>query len=320
VVAAMSSAKASGPTAKSKQATPRGFWRFVGSAAFLGALGTALVSLVQYISAYHDNVAKLAKQDLDAATSALTEAVTALSNPLSLQERLIWNYHLAKKNNNEDDDDAYETQNARSIHKNYEDSFTSLTTGINLLSRKMEIYLDLPGDLAYAAANNNWANVEPISAANLRAFDFGCDKEIPAFGKDKSGKDLSTLALMLGDGSNKSLSINWKSTKDNLLTLEYCFEFTHEHMGGIRHWAARSSDKAQVAKSIKSSEVDIDRLRILAKIQEQRFHYFMSVATFKIEQFRVRYQPNGLLCTVLGIDTALDHFAHVCTPRLVAAQ
>jgi hypothetical protein len=256
----MSSAKASGPTAKSKQATPRGFWRFVGSAAFLGALGTALVSLVQYISAYHDNVAKLAKQDLDAATSALTEAVTALSNPLSLQERLIWNYHLAKKNNNEDDDDAYETQNARSIHKNYEDSFTSLTTGINLLSRKMEIYLDLPGDLAYAAANNNWANVEPISAANLRAFDFGCDKEIPAFGKDKSGKDLSTLALMLG------------------------------------------------------------RLRILAKIQEQRFHYFMSVATFKIEQFRVRYQPNGLLCTVLGIDTALDHFAHVCTPRLVAAQ
>ncbi len=319
----MSSTEGGGTPAPSGNAAKPGIWRFVGNAAFIGAL----VGLLQYVSAYHDSVAKLAKDDLDAATSALTEAVSGLSNPLSLQQRLIWNYSFAKKNNTEQDDEAYETKSARSMSKSYEDSVTTLSAGINLLARKMEIYLDLPGDLNHAAANSS-ANVEPISGSSLRDSDFRCDeqKHLPAFGKDESGKDRSTLALTpleadSNNNSSKPLAINWKSAKDNLLTLEYCFELTHQQMGGIRLWASTSTDdKPQPTKSIKSIAVDIDGLKTLSKFQERRFHDFMSVATFKIEQFRVRYQPNGLLCTILGVDTALDHFAHVCTPRLVATQ
>lgn len=312
----MSNAQTGGGSAPAGTPAKVGLWRFLGNAAFLGALGTVLVGLLQYVSAYHDSVTKLAKEDLDAATSALTETVTALSNPLSLQERLIWNFYVAKKNNTYSDDEAYETRSARSIHQGYEDSFTALTTNINLLARKIEIYLDLPGDLNHAAASNSSAKVEPISAASLRASAFGCDKDLPVFGKDNSGKDLSIVPLALKadsyNDSNKPPTIDWKSARDNLLTLGYCFEFTHERMGGIRQWAAN--------KPSKPIDVDIDNLKTLSKIQVQRLNNFMSVATFKIEQFRVRYQPNGILCTILGIDTAFDHFTHVCTPHLVATQ
>ena len=331
----MSNGDSSGAPAPSGSTAKRGVWQFVGNAAFLGALGTVFVGLFQYVSAYHDSVATLAKNDLDAATNALTEAVSTLANPLSLQERLIWSYSFAKKNDTENDDDAYETKSARAISKSYEDSVASLSKDVDLLARKMEIYLDLPGDLSHAAANNSSVNAEPISGASLRAFEFHCEnpKHMAVFGKEKSfGKDKSgdpSVLRLQGEGSDdngsndggKPLFIHWKSVRDNLLTLEYCFEFTHWHMGEIRQWASRSiDDKSQPTKSINSVDVDIKLLKTLAKSQERRFHDFMSVATFKIEQFRVKYQPNGLLCTVLGLDSAIDHFTHVCTPRLVDTE
>ena len=296
----------------------RGFLPLLGNAtvlaAVLGALGTVFVSILQHVSAYHDSVAKLAKEDLDNAATALTDAVTALSNPLSLQEQLIWFYAVAKKNNTDTDDDAYETKNARSISKNYEDSATALGVGIKLLARRMELYLDLPGDLNHAAANNSSADVEPIGTSSLRASDFVCDAKHMPFAKDASGKVISKLQLTpKGDdnlGGNKPLAINWKSAKDNLLTLEYCFEMTHEEMREIRLWASK-------AKPVRSGEFDLGRVKALVKLQEQRFSDFMSVATFKIEQFRVRYQPNGPFCSVFGIDTI---FPHTCTPHLIATE
>lgn len=305
------------PPAK-RHLAARGFWALVGNAtvlaAVVGALGTVFVSILQHVSAYHDSVAKLAKEDLDNATSALTEAVTALSNPLSLQAQLIWFYSAAKKTNTDTDDDAYETKNARLISKNYEDSAIALGVGIKLLARRMELYLDLPGDLNHAADNNSSANVEPIGTSSLRASDFVCDNKHMPFARDGSGKVISKLNLTLKSdsnlGSNKPLAINWKSAKDNLLTLEYCFEMTHEEMREIRRWASK-------AKPTKSDEFDLGHVKALAKLQEQRFSDFMSVATFKIEQFRVRYQPNGPFCSVFGIDTI---FPHMCTPHLIATE
>ncbi|HLN37962.1 MAG TPA: hypothetical protein VK337_09285 [Xanthobacteraceae bacterium] len=281
---------------------------------FLGCLSTVLVGVFQYVSAYHDKVADLAKVDFNAATSALTETVNALSGPLSLQDRLIWYYSSAMKNKTENEDDAYETESARATYKSYDDSFTTLNAGIKLFARKMEIYLDLPGDLNHAAANNSLAKYTPISASILRESDFNCETDMPVFG------DAYMKKLTPKDDSNDSSNnpaINWRSVRDNLLTLQYCFEFTDQAMAGIRHWASKSTADKSRSKAI---DVDIGKLKNLSKRQSQRFNDFMSVATFKIEQFRVTYQPNGFLCAVLGVDTALDHFAHVCTPRLIADQ
>lgn len=314
------------PPAQSQRAS-RGFWALLGNtagvAAVLGALGAAFIGLLQYISAYNDSVAKLAKNDLDLAVATLADTVSALSTPLSLQGRLIWFYSVAKNANTDADNDAYETKSARAIAKNYEDLVIALSAGIKLLARKMEIYLDLPGDLNHAADNSSTAKAEPIGTSNLRASDFVCDDKHMPFARDGTGKITSRLELMpKGDSDlsgKKLLAINWKSAKDNLLTLEYCFEITHEKMGEIRRWASQgSNDGPQPAKATKAKELDIGGVKTLAKLQEQRFSDFMSVATFKIEQFRVKYQPNGLLCTVLGVDTTLDYFAHVCTPRPIA--
>jgi hypothetical protein len=138
---------------------------------------------------------------------------------------------------------------------------------------------------------------------------------MPAFEKNDSVKGL-TLKSDDNDSKNKP-AINWRSAKDNLLTLAYCFEITDQYVAGIRQWASKSTDDKSRSRAI---EVDTDRLKTLSKFQSRRFNDFMSVATFKIEQFRVRYQPNGLLCTVLGVDTQLDYFTHVCTPSLIANQ
>ena len=295
------SATPSGNPPAESQPAARGFWGLLRNAtvitAVVGTLGTASVSALQYVSGYNDSVAKLAKQDLENATSRLTEAVTALSNPLSLQERLFWLYSVARKDNGDIDDDAYEAKTARIISKSYEDSVAAVSAGINLLARKIEIDVDLPADLNHAAANIRSANSEPISATSLRDYQFNCNDHMPTFGNDKSGKDPSIVQLPFE--GQLPLIIHWKNAKDNLLTLEYCFEHTHKKMEEIRRWASGSLDE-KLQSSTPTKSTDAKLLKTLLKNQERRFHYFMGVATFKIEQFRVRYQPNGsfALCWV----------------------
>ena len=118
-----------------------------------------------------------------------------------------------------------------------------------------------------------------------------------------------------GDESSNQLAIHWKSAKDNLATLEYCLEDTHYKMKRILNWASKGADD-------KTAEGVIEDLKKRSKLQGQRFNDFMSVATFKIEGFRVRYQPRGIFCTVPFIDTLLDHVTvghvtRVCTRSLL---
>ena len=291
-----------------------GFWGLIGNAAVLGLLGTVFVSVFQYISAYHNSVANLAKTDLDKGVSTLAETVATLSTPLSLQGRLIWAYALAQE---KPDAAAAYNDGAHSIYKDYDKSFTTLSAATSLLARKMEIYLDLPGDLDHAATRNA-EKVAPVNISNLHNFNFDCLNNMPAIGSD------SPLMLALneepttGDESSNQLAIHWKSAKDNLATLEYCLEDTHYKMKRILNWASTGADD-------KTAEGVIEDLKKRSKLQGQRFNDFMSVATFKIEGFRVRYQPREIFCTVPFIDTLLDHVTvghvtRVCTPQPIAPQ
>jgi len=300
----MSSTDGGGTTAPSGSAAKSGSWGFVGNAAILGVLGTVFASVFQYISAYHDSVANLAKADLDKGVSTLADTVTALSTPLTLQERLIWDYYLANKDNTDADDTATFHTSAHSIYDDYQKSFITLSADTRFLARKMEIYLDLPGDLNHAAANNSAANFTPINNSNLRTSDFDCDdgKYMPAFGTNSAKLHLKFKTTendsqkpATKDGSGEVLIVNWMSAKDNLVTLEYCFEITHYNMGEILKWASNSADdKREPTKTA----VDIQKMKSRAKSQGLRFNDFMSVATFKIEQFRVGYQPNGFFCSL----------------------
>jgi hypothetical protein len=330
------SATPSGNPPPQSQSAARGFWALLGNAAGVGAvlglIGTVFVAVFQYISAYHNSVANLAKNDLDKAMSALTDTVSTLSRPLSLQERLIWDYYLAQRNTHAGDAVAYRV-GANSISDDYQKSFNTLSASTALLARKMEIYLDLPDDLSHVASNSaaktapiNNSNLKtaPINTSNLHTSDFNCDDDkympMPAFGIDGAA-DQSQLVLTpktengekpaIENGGSETLIVNWNSAKDNLVTLEYCLENTHYKIGRIINWASKGTDDKLAD--------DIEKLKNRSKSQGRRFNDFMSVATFKIEQFRVRYQPNGLVCSILGTETVFDRFTH-CTPLHIATK
>src|SRR5262245_60617200 len=159
---------------------------FVKSLTFIGFLGTLIAAYFQYLSAYQEKVTARAKEDLAAATSAFTEAANALSIPLSLQERLVFAFYDAVNNKIDVDDNAYVTKRARAIAERYEDAYTALRENINLLARKVEIYLDWPSDLGRDPAQNNLLILDPINSSLLGAYNFDCDKHLPSFEHGKS--------------------------------------------------------------------------------------------------------------------------------------
>src|SRR5205807_2167153 len=118
-------------------------------------------------SAYHDKVATRAKEDLEAATSAFTEASSALSIPLSLQERLIFGFYAAADDKSDTDDNAYVTKRARILGAAYEDAYTGLREKANLLARKMEIHLDWASNPARDPAAQRAPAADPISMSML---------------------------------------------------------------------------------------------------------------------------------------------------------
>jgi hypothetical protein len=87
--------KAGGPAHRTKKITASEVGLLGVLATALGILATLLVGIFQFISGYDDRVTNLAKADLDKATSTLADTVSALSDPLALQERLIWAYYQA---------------------------------------------------------------------------------------------------------------------------------------------------------------------------------------------------------------------------------
>ena len=133
----------------------------------LGVLGTLIAAYFQNLSAYHDKVTALAKDDMAAAAQAFTDASTALSGPLSLQERLISGYFAAVDQKVDADDTAYVTTSTRAINGPYEVAYTALRQNINLLARKVEIYLDWPSNPLHDPAINVSASADPINNSSL---------------------------------------------------------------------------------------------------------------------------------------------------------
>src|SRR6516225_5144154 len=147
---------------------PSGFFKGVSFVGLLGVLGTLIAAYFQNLSAYQDKVTALAKDDMAAAAQAFTDASTALSRPLSLQERLILGYFAAVDQKVDTDDTAYMTKRTRAINGPYEDAYTALRQNINLLARKVEIYLDWPSNpLHDPAINGLSATADPINNSSL---------------------------------------------------------------------------------------------------------------------------------------------------------
>jgi hypothetical protein len=320
----MSNADGNGASAPSGNTAKPGFWQrlknaiirtdtelsFLKGLGIVSVLGTLIAGYFQYLSAYHDKVSALAQEDMTAATSAFSEASNALSIPLSLQERLIFGYAAAAEETVDADDNAYVTKSARAISQNYEDAYTALRENVNLVARKMEIYLDWPSDMQRDPANPGAPNADPINLSLLGTYNFDCDKDDDM----PFEKDRATLPLKHPDGKSRDLTVDWNSAKHHVFTIVYCFDFTHKRMKTVRQWASKSPvDRAQREEFLKELSTVKKRL----DNQVVRLNIFMGVAMNEIDRIRVKYEPNGFKCHVPILREAIDLFpGHECTPVL----
>jgi hypothetical protein len=290
-------------------ATDTGF-SFVRNLTFVSFAGTLIAAYFQYLSAYQDKVAEVAKEDLTAATSAFTEASTAFSVPLSLQKGMVSAFYDAVDQKLDTDDDAYATKNGRSLYAGYDAAYTALRQNIDLLGRKVEIYIDWASDPDHEP---NWSNPtgDPVSVDFLGTTKFDCDNDLPfANGasvelKDKSGKPLT-------DKAGNPLAVDWLSAKHHVFTMAYCFDVTHKLMEPARQWASKSQvDLARKADMMKQKTDFIDRLNK----QELRLNNFMSITMNAIDQVRVNYRPTGFICHVPIFREVFNHVGQIeCTP------
>jgi len=301
---------------------PSGFWQclkrllirelnYFKGIGIAGLLGTLIIAYFQNISAYEDKVATQAKDDMAAAAQAFTEASTALSTALSLQQRLIGNFYDAVPNDIYKDDNAYPTKSARALYQDYMATYASFHQNYNLLAQKAEIYLDWPSDPTHDAAANTMPSVDPINMSTLGEFDFDCEKYMPSF---QSG---DTRVPLTDSHNGNKVAIDWNSAKHLVLTTQYCFEVTHQHLTAALQWASQSNiDPAQWTYLTNSDQVDLFKT-IRATNQVLRLNAFMSRAMSEIEEILVKYRPNGYVCSV---PFARQLMGKRCTPVQTAVQ
>jgi len=261
-----------------------------------GLVSTLVVAYFQNLSAYHDKVATQAKEDLTAATQTFADASTSLSAAISLQRRLIADFYAAVPNDVYKNDAAYLTKDARAVYKNYTDAYSALHQNYNLLARKTEIYLDWPSNPFLDSADNTSPTTDTINMSNLGAYNFDCENNMPSFVEGQT-----TVSLPDPNKKKDPLRMDWRSGKHSVLAIQYCFDVTHTRMTAALQWGAQTDiEPAQWTYFTSADHADLFN-NIRPVNQVLRLNAFMSLAMSEIEQIRVKYRPNGFLCTVPGL-------------------
>jgi hypothetical protein len=272
---------------------------------FVGLLSTLIVAYFQYLSAYHDKVTAMAKDDMTFATDTFTQTSNALSTAIILEDQLFYNFKHAAALKASGDANALTSKEAHDLYTAYESAATALRQNGNLLARKVEIYLDWASDPNHDPANNDTLGADPISTSLLGAVDFDCDQDMPSF--DKKDHVISKKK----DG--KTVDIDWYSAKHHVLTIEYCFDVTQKTwMEIVRQWASQSSTDPDQIAQFAASKTAVQLEERLSK-EVVRLNNYMIRAMSEIEQIRVKYRPNGFVCSVPGVGQFLSLF-HRCAP------
>jgi hypothetical protein len=112
------------------------------------------------------------------------------------------------------------------------------------------------------------------------------------------------------------LDIDWYSARTQLLTLDYCIENTHAAMGRILPWAESETkaDQGQAAAPPSALTPAMHAFFMTRfRGQMRRFNGFVSLAIYDMQQFRVKYQPEGFLCSLPVLSGAIALFDR-CAP------
>ncbi len=283
---------------------------YLKSFTIVGLLSTLMVAYFQYLSAYHDKVSTQAKEDMTAATGTFTETSNALSTAIVLEDQLFYNFMRAATLKASSDQAALTSKIAHDAYKPYQDASSALHENLNLLARKTEIYLDWASDPGHDPASNDTLGVDPITTSFLGVVGFDCDQDMPSFDEKNH-----TLHKSKND---KTLDIDWYSAKHHVLTIGYCFDVTQKTwMEIVRQWASQSTlDPNQITKF--TSDQTSGQLQERLDSEIVRLNAYMSRAMSEIEHIRVKYRPNGFVCSVPGVGQVLSLFDR-CTPIRTAS-
>jgi hypothetical protein len=305
----------SGQGLKSVVLRAEGEYSFFKGLTLLSAFGTLIGAYFQNLSAYENKVAAQAQTDMTAATQALTETSTAMAAPFRLQWQLINDYHDAIAAGTDADPKAYNSADARATYALYTRAYADLSQNYNLLARKAELYIDMPSDLTRDPNPDGSPLSVEIDMSVLNAYGFDCEKHMPSFNhhvKGKDGKEEDESKIVLTEPkSGKTLPLDWYSSKHHLLAMETCFEITHEAMTPVLQWAAGSA--VDPVKTATFQQKNYDTFHTRATNQVLRQNAFMSLAMFDIDKIRIKYRPNGFLCSTPGVSQLLSLFDK-CAP------
>ena len=279
---------------------------FVKGLAVVSVVGTLIGGYFQYLSSYQDKVSAQAKDDMTAATAAFTETSATLSTAITLQAMLFYDFIHAAKLNVGGDGNAMTRRDAQQLSKPYEDAAAALSENINLIARKMEIYIDWASNVDRDPAAQTTFGTDPISTSMLGAVDFDCDTDMPNF-------DANAHVVSKKKGA-KQLDVDWYSAKHHVFTIAYCFHVTHQvSMELVRQWASQSTfDPDAVIAFFAKGRADQLQARLDSEVV--RLNDFMSRAMNEIERIRVKDRPNGFYCSVPGVREAVGLFSNRCTP------
>src|SRR5262249_19519535 len=117
--------------------------------AALTFVGWLLGSYFQYIAWRDQQNIDMFKQDFAAAHTAFAEVSGALSTAMNLQQMIEADFRRALAQNVDADDTAFVTVSGRRLYQPYLDAQNSLKETIDVLARKMEIFVDWASDLTH---------------------------------------------------------------------------------------------------------------------------------------------------------------------------
>ncbi len=272
-------------------------------------VGSLLGAHFQYVSAYEDKVRAAGKGQMEAAEKTFTDASSAFSKVITLQQTLYFDLHDAKKNKHDQDQQSLEAKNSRAISPAYEEARTSLRETVDLLARQAELSIDWASDVDRDPANAGRYGADPMSRIILGAYDFDCDQEkyMPNFSPKKSKIEVPVPAEMHEENPKaEALKIDWYSAKHELLTMFYCFERNHDRIIAAREWAAGNTPSP--------SKMDHDDIHASIDREAVRLHAFLTLAARRIEKIRVKFRPGPWYCHFPGVRQVYDAVSYKCSP------
>jgi len=254
------------------------------------SLGWLLGSYFQYISWRDQQNIDMFKQDFAAANATFAEVSGVLSIAMNLQQMIEANFRRALIENVDADDSAYLTVSGRRLYQPYIDAQNSLKENIDVLARKMEIFVDWASDPTHNPSAKG-QGADRMSRSMLDKYDFKCERYIPDV------TDFKKLTTQKVEKKDEPLRIDWNSAKHHVLTFQYCLEKIHNKILPALQWASRSPVDPYQKDSVVADE-DLDTL--IGK-QVERLNAFMLLVMWRLDDIRERYQRMGYRCHVLGL-------------------